>query len=235
MNRSLSLILCALASVVSAPVVYADLDELLGDWASAASQEVKSDSDRGSDVSLSPAASPDASPTEPSGSTLAGIHGHSIAPQTSIVHPEAMNEMYSVAAPTVNPHYTSDACDCGVANCDGRCDPGAARQCGSGGCQPCGDRCGALVSRADSGCLVGKSECRPHQRPNLPSSTFLQLFRSRNSYSNVWAGYAEETRLRVRNRSPHLDGTWRCNGCGAMLEPNQVGCGCGGGCDDACD
>ncbi|TWT97397.1 hypothetical protein [Neorhodopirellula pilleata] len=227
MTRSFSLLLCALSSVVLAPAVYADLDELLGDWASAASQEI--DQDSSSEVELSPASSSDVSTPESTGSTLTGIHGHSAGEPTSVIHPEAIDEMYSVVTPTMNPHYVPDSCGCGDANCEGA--PHTAHQCRSNGCHSCGDGCGALISRAESGCIEGQSECRPHQRPNLPSSTFLELFRSRNSYSNVWAGYAEETRLRVRNRSPHLDGTWRCNGCGALLEPNQVGCGCGGGCD----
>ena len=229
MNRSLPFLLVAFASVVSAPMVHADLNDLLGNWASAASKEIESDSD--SDVSLTPASSSDAPAAEASGSTLTGIHGHHVTPETSLVHPEAIDEMYRVAAPIANPHGKPNDCGCGSASCAGDCGTPASR-----GSRSCDDGCGPLVSRAECGCIEGKSECRPHQRPNLPSSTFLQLFRSRNSYSNVWAGYAEETRLRVRNRSPHLDGTWRCNGCGALLEPKQVGCGCGGGCDaGSCD
>lgn len=171
-------------------------------------------------------------------STLTGHHAHAHAANGYSVMPASPPAaMYQTAAPSVNPYYAPADCDCGNQGCSGQgCEStgacGSAGRCGceTGGCQSCSGGCGELISRCESGCPEGKSECRPHQRPNLPSSTFLELFRSRNSYSNVWAGYAEETRLRVRNRSPHLDGTWRCNGCGAMLEPNQVGCSCGGGC-----
>lgn len=261
MNRSFLMFLVAFASVVFAPAARADLDSLLGDWANAASGELDSADDSDVSLTPPSAVQQLTAPAAPrpalnesrrmdggeaDGSTLTGHHGFMDSVDNGSGHMNAGQShgtmaytntpidptaaMYHVPSPSVNPYVESSDCGCGAPSHDGAgCGP--ASGCRTCPPQRCNGGCGELITRAESGCFEGKSECRPHQLPNLPTSTFLDLFRSKNSYSNVWAGYAEETRLRVRNRSPHLDGTWRCNGCGAMLEPNQVGCGCGGGCD----
>jgi hypothetical protein len=152
--------------------------------------------------------------------------GHSVA------HDPIPTDLYHVATPTENPYATVPQSDCGCdsPSCDGASCGGSCRTVGCAGRGlGCGcTSCGELLTQGDIYCLRGQSECRPHRRPNLPPpSTFLDLFRSRNSYTDVWAGYAEETRLRVRNRSPHLDGTWKCRGCGALVESHNHACGCG--------
>lgn len=175
----------------------------------------------------------DRNSTGDSKETLTNSAGHShSAIGHSVVQSPVPADLYQVATPTANPYvHGSGGCDqCGTpkCGCESRiveCDSG---QCGGSGCG-CSS-CGQLVDRSSVHCIEGQSECRPHRRPNLPPpSTFLDLFRSRNSYTDVWAGYADETRLRVRNRSPHLDGTWRCRGCGALVERDNNACGCGCG------
>lgn len=164
--------------------------------------------------------------------TLTG-HNHS-NPGQNVVDSAIPSDLYQVASPTANPYVGSSngQCGCGTASCG--CNPRIV-ECGSGRCGCSGfsggcSSCGELVGRGSAPCVEGKSECRPHHRPNLPPpSTFLDLFRSRNSYTDVWTGYADETRLRVRNRSPHLDGTWKCRGCGALVERSNSACGCGCG------
>lgn len=164
--------------------------------------------------------------------TLTGRH-HSSSGH-SIVRSGIPSDLYNVATPSSNPYVGSSQGQCGCGGSPCGCDSEIV-ECGSGrcGCSGIGagcSSCGDLVNRGDAHCIEGKSECRPHRRPNLPPPcTFLDLFRSRNSYTDVWAGYADETRLRVRNRSPHLDGTWKCRGCGALVEPTNNACGCGCG------
>ena len=128
--------------------------------------------------------------------------------------PPAINENPYVEMPSQQEAGSCPTCEKGA--CDG-----PACGCKHRGCRSC---CGQLLSPGDVG-PVGLSECRPHHPPTLPPpSSLLEYFRSRNSYSDVWAGYAEETRLRCRNRSPHLNGTWMhpgCQGCGQLLEPHR--------------
>lgn len=144
----------------------------------------------------------------------------------TVIDSDGYPEMISPPLSTASLHSNRSAsgCGCPTGHCGGKA-------CRSGGCDHGGcDQCGQMLAPGQGGRIEGQSECRPHRRPNLPPpSTFLQMFRSRNSYTDVWAGYADETRLRVRNTSPHLNGTWRCSGCGAMLEPgcDMCGCGCG--------
>ncbi len=98
----------------------------------------------------------------------------------------------------------------------------AGPMAGSAGC--CDNGCGPR-----DGCNGGLV-CRPHVKPNLPSSTFLQYFRSNRCYSNVWDGYRQKCGLGHH----HLHGTCDC------YDPNREGClgvkraGCQS-CDGSCD
>ncbi|MEM6365314.1 MAG: hypothetical protein AAF745_12880 [Planctomycetota bacterium] len=124
-------------------------------------------------------------------------------------------------APLQSNPYAESCATCGTASCDASpsagqsCDGGAcdAQACDSGcGCQSgCGcSPCGELLEGCDVAHLC-LPECRPHRRPSLPPpSTFLQYFNSRNSYSTIWDGYNNETRHRLRNRSPYVVGPQAC-------------------------
>ncbi|MGI9472383.1 MAG: hypothetical protein ACR2NZ_12660 [Rubripirellula sp.] len=82
------------------------------------------------------------------------------------------------------------------------------------------------VGFGQSSCLGDSCDhgvvCRPHMRPNLPTSTFLQYFRSHPCYSNVWDGY----RYECGPHHKHLHGECNClNGS----------CTGHGNCDSGCD
>ena len=73
--------------------------------------------------------------------------------------------------------------------------------------------------------------CRPRTRPNLPSSTILQYFRSDACYTNVWDGYHRSCK-----HHDHLHGTCDCfrdqSPCGEVLPCEGNGCvSCDTGCD----
>ena len=70
--------------------------------------------------------------------------------------------------------------------------------------------------------------CRPHNKVNLPSSTFMQYFRSNACNTNVWDGYQQKCRC----CNKHLDGR-----CDCFDKRGKSGCGCasGGCCDAGCD
>lgn len=228
MKRSLIATLALVVTTWGGSVARADLDSLLGDWTDAATQEAGSTED--SKFSLAPASEGIAetdsdSPLEPN--TLTGAHPHSgevqatgqppifsPIPSPSPAAVESNPASYGSPSPTVNPYCASgpSTSDC---------------PCGSGACDSsCG--CGRLVPRQQIGHLVGESECRPHRRPVLPPpGNLLQMFRSKNSYSAVWAGYADETRARLRNISPHLNGTWNTCDDGGLIEPGCTTCGPG--------
>ncbi|MEM9366875.1 MAG: hypothetical protein AAGD07_12850 [Planctomycetota bacterium] len=89
--------------------------------------------------------------------------------------------------------------------------------------------------------ILGESDCRPHTPPCLPTSSFLQYFRSKPAYANIWSGYAEETRSRCRNTDPHLHGyvgEKKCQDsceCGLLLN-DDCGCSpCGASVCEPCD
>ncbi len=92
----------------------------------------------------------------------------------------------------------------------------------------------AMVAGGDCGCAVHNSceqviICRPHLTPNLPSSTFLQYFRSNKCYTNVWDGYQQN----CGSNHDHLHGTCDCfnphkKSC---LGGNHSNCGRCDGCD----
>lgn len=126
---------------------------------------------------------------------------------------------HQVSGPQANPYYKPGSRQCGNTACQGG-------DCATRG--GCSGGCGELVPREQLAHLEGESECRPHRRPLLPPpTTMLQLFRSKNTYSTVWAGYADETRDRMRNRSPHLNGTWNACDDGGLIEPGCTRCGPG--------
>ncbi|EMI52393.1 hypothetical protein [Rhodopirellula sallentina] len=233
MKRSLSAALAIIATVCGASAARADLDSLLGDWAEAASHD--SDAYASEDFSLAPAADVSQTSVQPNqakdsdgeGKTLTSHAGEMIYQDAGTVGGAYSEpDHFAGPTPTANPYYTP-ASDCG-------CDSGSCSKPSCG----CGSGCGELVNGADCHCK-GLSECRPHYRPTLPPpSSLLQMFRSRNSYSAVWAGYAEETRNRCRNKSPHLLGTWQTCDHGGLIEPAcntcnscESGCDCDSGCD----
>ncbi|SMP65206.1 hypothetical protein SAMN06265222_1095 [Neorhodopirellula lusitana] len=239
MNRSLPLFFAVFATVACVPTAHADLDSLLGDWVDAANSETESNS--ASDLSLtsaaqvgelemvsSPSLTSEADPlslddTPDEAGEATSLTGHHAGSGSSVGHQHlhAPHNLYAAPTPSINPYVGQASGGCGQPSC-------GQASCNSGSCG-CQSGCGELLDRQDDCRKVGQSECRPHRSPVLPPpSTFLQLFRSRNSYSAVWEGYADETRERCRNRSPHLDGTWRCQGCDNLLEPGQVTCS--GGC-----
>ncbi len=119
--------------------------------------------------------------------------------------------------------------DCGPAGCG----HGGCKLAGCLGAGPCGELIDAPGCCPESLCghQQGPGDCRPHHGPTLPPpSSFYGYFRSANAYSDVWAGYAEETRQRHRNTDPHLRGTCdcRCQSCqGAALLVPACDCGCG--------
>ncbi|EMI41397.1 hypothetical protein [Rhodopirellula sp. SWK7] len=248
MKRSLSAALAIIATVCGATAARADLDSLLGDWAEAASHE--SDAYAAEDFTLAPAsagiggpetAQPQtparvqatASANKAADKTLtshagSGIYQDHAGAIPGVVEAPVM-EGYAAPTATINPYYTPASADCG-------CDSGDCKKTSSCGC---GGGCGELIDGGQGCYCKGLSECRPHQRPVLPPpSSLLQIFRSRNSYSSVWAGYAEETRARCRNTSPHLLGTWRTCDHGGLLEPacnTCNSCESGESCDSGCD
>ncbi|MCM2372953.1 hypothetical protein [Aporhodopirellula aestuarii] len=225
MKRSLSVVLAIIATACGAPAARADLDSLLGDWAEAASHD-SDNYDSGNytteGFTLAPAsaglAEEDISGKPSKDKTLTSNHADVVHDLDSEV---AVADTYEAITPTINPYYTPSSEDCG-------CDSGQAKKkfscgCGGGGEMiPCNQSCHCK----------GLSECRPHQRPALPPpSSLLQMFRSKNSYSTIWSGYAEETRSRCRNTSPHVLGTWRTCDEGGLLEPGCNTCEAATPCD----
>jgi hypothetical protein len=141
---------------------------------------------------------------------LASHQGHQ--PSVSVIE-QPTADLYAPAAPTLNPYYTPTSSNCDCNQTTGKCG--------------CGNNCGELIATNRPCHCEGESECRPHRRPLLPPpSTILQMFRSKNSYSTVWAGYQEETRTRLRNTSPDLNGTWN-SGDNGLIEPGCNTCGTG--------
>ena len=116
--------------------------------------------------------------------------------------------------------------------CGGGCDSGGCDGLGSGGCESCGP-------------------CVPHNPVNLPSSTFLQYFRSNKCHTNVWDGYQQACGCAHKHVTGQCDcmekSSKKCclgsafGSCGEILPamPRVVrrACDCdGGGCDDVgCD
>ena len=111
--------------------------------------------------------------------------------------------------------------------------------CRGGGCKlrRCGATgCGELLAAAPCDCgsfcgkLPGASDCGPHRGPRLPApSSFYGYFRSQNAYADVWAGYADETRMRHRNTDAHVHGRCdcHCSDCrGAELLDRAAPCDC---------
>jgi len=109
----------------------------------------------------------------------------------------------------------------------------------SAGCQTGCDQ------RANCG---GGVICRPRTKPNLPSSTLLQYFRSDACYTNVWDGYQRK----CPSCHKHIHGTCDCfnrnlhANCGEVLPCAPNACcgpaGCGdcvtadcANCDVTCD
>jgi len=262
MSRSLQTILrvrialpafIGLAAFATVPA-HADMDALLGDWTNHASsqatdqaseqleltglQDTNLDLDEGfsftqsnelpqSNTSVEQLDSVGATPAKEE-STLTSNHGEA----SIIASPSQTQSLY---APTItqNP-YATESCGCSTCNGADNNACGCSTRCGGrqSSCLNKGS-CGELVSPCEAMKLCGKSECRPHQAPTLPPpSTMLQYFRSRNSYSAIWAGYAEETRKRCRNRSPHIPGNHGAGNCGStqcgeLLAPGSANCGCG--------
>ncbi|TWU59329.1 hypothetical protein Poly51_21170 [Rubripirellula tenax] len=96
---------------------------------------------------------------------------------------------------------------------------------GNCGCGGCGNRGNETVI-----------DCTPHRAPNLPSSSFIQYFRSEKCNTNVWDNYSRPCG-RVH---AHSHGTCDCfnksRSCGELLAPcGRTGCGGCAGCDKACD
>lgn len=199
-----------------------DLDALLGDWTANASADASESS-----------VPPTQALVKAQNAALADDYG--AAPATlAPVAPAMATPSVAYQANMMSNPYAAPCSSCG----DGGCDGGTS--CDGPGCRtrPCRTRpsCGVPCGEILDGCAVGHlclPECRPHHAPKLPPpSTFLQYFRSRNSYSDVWAGYNDETRSRLRNRSPYLVGPQTCqSGCGACAHGACAAGGCAtGGC-----
>lgn len=79
--------------------------------------------------------------------------------------------------------------------------------------------------------------CRPHVKPNLPSSTLYQYFRSDRCYTHVWDGY----RRNCGDNHKHLHGECDCftNSSKGFSWSSALGLGCDrndcGNCDVGCD
>jgi len=258
MSRPTTTLLIAVLAALPVTPAMADLNELLGKWMDAASgpsgkraplefrAEADSASQQGHQTRSQPSTlTADEDPglmelAEPAPSTRFAPAELEPAPQQSWSADES-HQAFQPPVISENPYvksqhgsYQASGVGSGYSGCsacsDGSCD-GAGCKCQHGRCE---FGCGAMLGPGDV-CHLGLSECRPHHPPTLPPpSSFLQYFRSRNSYSDVWAGYADETRHRWRNRSPYLHGTWMnpgCQGCGQILEPRgHGGCQC-----ESCD
>lgn len=216
MSRSLWMLTLVVATMTAVPA-QAELEQLFGDWASklpptqaspkgspAATAEINDDT-----MVLN------AAPVN----TLTSHEGESVV-DTDFTATSRMRSEFS-APPIVSNPYANGSCDGGPSV---PCQSCKKRSCGGG----CGGGC-ALVDRCE---VRGLSECRPHHAPVLPApGSFYQYFRSRNSYSDIWAGYADETRDRIRNNSAYLHGPQMggCGACGELIEP-----GCQSACDGGC-
>ena len=102
------------------------------------------------------------------------------------------------------------------------------KSCRSASCDGsgCDSSCGCQLPRLDSqlfdpGCCETPQcrescveeeafICEPHRVPNLPSSTLLQYFRSDNTYTNIWDGFAAERQKRYRHTRKHITGNCDC-------------------------
>lgn len=135
----------------------------------------------------------------------------------------AAQEMFgsTISANTVGFGHHRLAAGCGGSSCDGGCDSG----CGHGGCDSC-------------------QSCVAHDDVQLPSSTFLQYFRSNKCNTHVWDGYQQECGFAHK----HVMGECDCaaksrrgcrlgsafGSCGEILAPMpRAACGLRKGC--ACD
>ncbi|EMI28045.1 hypothetical protein [Rhodopirellula europaea] len=250
MSRSLFTFFCVMTFSLVTTNVHADLDSLLGSWTEAASAEHAAEES----LVLNHASEQPAQVQ------------HMPAPATAFPHqPVATVNPYVVTPGTIDCGGCDSAGPCQNPGCKS-CGPkfNWAKRLGSG-CNTCGElvdpscqacktsglkgklkglgskgcnTCGEIVEGCQAGCNVGLSECRPHRAPALPPpSSMLEYFRSRPSYAGIWAGYAEETRNRCRNKSPHVLGTCDCLGCqtGGCQSGN---CGTAspapGGCQSGC-
>ncbi|MFG0264078.1 MAG: hypothetical protein ACF8AM_02875 [Rhodopirellula sp. JB055] len=217
MSRSLFTFFSVMTISLVATNVYADLDSLLGTWTQDASAE------QGADESLvlSHAAQP-AMQVQPTPGPVANYPHQPVATVNPyVVTPGTVdcggcdsagpckNPSCKTCGPKIRwPKRFGAGCD----SCGELVEPGcqSCQSCGLGsklkglGSKGC-NTCGEIVEGCQTCRPVGLSECRPHRAPALPPpSTMLEYFRSRPSYSGIWAGYAEETRNRCRNKSPHV-------------------------------
>lgn len=138
----------------------------------------------------------------------------------------------TISANTVGFGHHGLASGCAGLSCDGGCDSA----CGHGGCESC-------------------QSCVAHDDVQLPSSTFLQYFRSNKCNTHVWDGYQQK----CGHSHKHVMGECDCaakssrgcrlgsafGSCGEILAPMpRAACGlrkacncdashCDSGCDDA--
>jgi hypothetical protein len=86
----------------------------------------------------------------------------------------------------------------------------------------------------DSGCAEETViNCSPHVKPNLPSSTLYQYFRTNKCNTHVWDGYQQK----CRSANKHINGTCDCfdgkhgkRGCGLCGDHGCSSCQ-SGSCD----
>ncbi|MCC9644895.1 hypothetical protein LOC71_21675 [Rhodopirellula sp. JC740] len=253
MSRSLFSFGFVVACAMVSTTAHADLDSLLGKWTQEASEEQASGDSlvlnhaNESDVVM-PQHSVVASPTQ----TVSFPGQPSPVINPYVVRPSADCGGCDSAGPCQTPGCSSCGpkfnlrkhFGAGCSSCGELVEPGcqSCSSCGLGAklkglaskkdCNTCGE----IVEGCQAGCNVGLSECRPHQAPALPPpSSILEYFRSRPSYSGIWAGYADETRTRCRNTSPHVIGNCDCTGGHAHGHGCQNG-GCQlGNCQSGCD
>lgn len=87
---------------------------------------------------------------------------------------------------------------------------------------------GHILDHSGSHACDSVITCRPHNKVNLPSSTFLQYFRSNACNTNVWDGY----RQHCGKHLTHLNGQ-----CDCFKKSGKASCGgndcvnCDAGCD----
>ncbi|KLU03574.1 putative signal peptide protein [Rhodopirellula islandica] len=252
MSRSLFTFFCVMTISLVTTHAHADLDSLLGAW----TQEASADQAAGESLVLNNASEPSLqvqhvpSPEElfPS-QPVATVNPYAVTPGSiDCGGCDSAGPCQQPACKTCGPKFKwakrfGSGCD----SCGELVEPGcqSCKSCGLGGklkglgSKGC-NTCGEIVEGCQSGCNVGLSECRPHRAPTLPPpSSMLEYFRSRPSYSGIWAGYAEETRNRCRNKSPHVLGTCDCLGCrtggyqsgncatGSCGPVSPTACGCG--------
>lgn len=94
---------------------------------------------------------------------------------------------------------------------------------------------GHHLNHCDSQGCESDFTCMPHIKPNLPSSTLYQYFRSNPCYANVWDGY----RRNCGDHHEHLHGECDCfdNSSKSHSWSSIFNCGrndcvsCDGGCD----